>query len=242
MTINPQLMEKIRESLSSVLPITAIVLLLCISIAPLTPGAMVLFFFGALLLIVGTGIFTLGVDMSMTPMGSGMGVHMSRSRNRWLTLGAAFVLGLLVTIAEPDLQVLANQVPAIPNLTLILTVAAGVGVFLVLALLRIMLKIPLSRLLVVFYAITFLLAVLAPKDFIPVAFDSGGVTTGPITVPFIMALGVGVASIRSMAMPTDTATPMDSPRRMAFWDTAPMDTSSTCLMSTWTAGSAATMK
>ena len=186
-------MEKIRESLSSVLPITAIVLLLCISIAPLTPGAMVLFFFGALLLIVGTGIFTLGVDMSMTPMGSGMGVHMSRSRNRWLTLGAAFVLGLLVTIAEPDLQVLANQVPAIPNLT----VAAGVGVFLVLALLRIMLKIPLSRLLVVFYAITFLLAVLAPKDFIPVAFDSGGVTTGPITVPFIMALGVGVASIRS---------------------------------------------
>ena len=197
MSINPQLMEKIRESLSSVLPITAIVLLLCISIAPLTPGAMVLFFFGALLLIVGTGIFTLGVDMSMTPMGSGMGVHMSRSRNRWLTLGAAFVLGLLVTIAEPDLQVLANQVPAIPNLTLILTVAAGVGVFLVLALLRIMLKIPLSWLLVVFYAITFLLAVLAPKDFIPVAFDSGGVTTGPITVPFIMALGVGAASIRS---------------------------------------------
>lgn len=197
MSINPQLMEKIRESLSSVLPITAIVLLLCISIAPLTPGAMVLFFFGALLLIVGTGIFTLGVDMSMTPMGSGMGVHMSRSRNRWLTLGAAFVLGLLVTIAEPDLQVLANQVPAIPNLTLILTVAAGVGVFLVLALLRIMLKIPLSRLLVVFYGATFLLAVLAPKDFIPVAFDSGGVTTGPITVPFIMALGVGVASIRS---------------------------------------------
>src|SRR5699024_9360427 len=139
----------------------------------------------------------LGVDMSMTPMGSGMGVHMSRSRNRLLTLGAAFVLGLLVTIAEPDLQVLANQVPAIPNLTLILTVAAGVGVFLVLALLRIMLKIPLSRLLVVFYGATFLLAVLAPKDFIPVAFDSGGVTTGPITVPFIMALGVGVASIRS---------------------------------------------
>ena len=194
MTINPQLMEKIRESLSSVLPITAIVLLLCISIAPLTPGAMVLFFFGALLLIVGTGIFTLGVDMSMTPMGSGMGVHMSRSRNRWLTLGAAFVLGLLVTMAEPDLQVLANQVPAIPNLTLILTVAAGVGVFLVLALLRIMLKIPLSRLLVVFYGATFLLAVLAPKDFIPVAFDSGGVASGPMTSTFLLPLSMGVCT------------------------------------------------
>ena len=190
-------MEKIQESLSSVLPITAIVLLLSITIAPLTPGALVLFVFGALLLIVGTGIFTLGVDMSMTPMGSGMGIHMSRSRRKWLTLGAAFVLGLLVTIAEPDLQVLATQVPAIPNLTLILTVAAGVGVFLVLALLRIMLKIPLSRLLVIFYVLAFLLAALAPNDFIPVAFDSGGVTTGPITVPFIMALGVGLASIRS---------------------------------------------
>ena len=197
MTINPQLMEKIRESLSSVLPITAIVLLLSVTIAPLTPGALVLFVFGALLLIVGTGIFTLGVDMSMTPMGSGMGVHMSRSRRKWLTLGAAFVLGLLVTIAEPDLQVLATQVPAIPNLTLILTVAAGVGIFLVLALLRVMLKIPLSRLLVIFYLLAFLLAALAPGDFIPVAFDSGGVTTGPITVPFIMALGVGVASIRT---------------------------------------------
>lgn len=190
-------MEKIRESLSSVLPITAIVLLLSITIAPLTPGAMVLFFFGALLLIVGTGIFTLGVDMSMTPMGSGMGIYMSQSRRKWLTLGAAFVLGLLVTIAEPDLQVLATQVPAIPNLTLILTVAVGVGLFLVLALVRILLKIPLSRLLVIFYILVFLLAILAPNDFIPVAFDSGGVTTGPITVPFIMALGVGLATIRS---------------------------------------------
>ena len=197
MSINPQLMEKIRESLSSVLPITAIVLLLSITIAPLTPGAMVLFFFGALLLIVGTGIFTLGVDMSMTPMGSGMGIYMSQSRRKWLTLGAAFVLGLLVTIAEPDLQVLATQVPAIPNLTLILTVAVGVGLFLVLALVRTLLKIPLSRLLVIFYILVFLLAILAPNDFIPVAFDSGGVTTGPITVPFIMAVGVGLASIRS---------------------------------------------
>ena len=197
MSMNPQLMEKIRESLSSVLPITAIVLLLSITIAPLTPGAMVLFFFGALLLIVGTGIFTLGVDMSMTPMGSGVGVYMSRSRRKWLTLGAAFVLGLLVTIAEPDLQVLATQVPAIPNLTLILTVAAGVGLFLMLALVRTLLKVPLSRLLVIFYLLAFLLAALAPSDFIPVAFDSGGVTTGPITVPFIMALGVGLASIRS---------------------------------------------
>ena len=198
MRINPQLMEKIKESLSSVLPITAIVLALSITIVPLTPGVLVLFLFGSFLLIVGVGMFTLGVDMSMTPMGSAIGVTMSRAGRRVLPLAAAFLLGMLITVAEPDLTVLAGQVPAIPNLVLILTVAAGVGLFLVVALLRVTLKIPLSYLLVSFYLGAFVLAVLfTPNDFIPVSFDSGGVTTGPITVPFIMALGVGLASVRN---------------------------------------------
>lgn len=197
MRVNPQLLEKIKESLSSVLPITAIVLLLSVTIVPLTPGALVLFLFGSLLLIVGVGIFTLGVDMSMTPMGSGIGAYMSRCRHVAIPLAVAFVLGVLITVAEPDLTVLAEQVPAIPNRLLILTVAAGVGLLLVVALLRILLKIPLSRLLVGFYLAVFALALFTPRDFIPVSFDSGGVTTGPITVPFIMALGVGMASVRS---------------------------------------------
>lgn len=197
MRINPLLLEKIKESLSSVLPITAIVLALSVSIVPLTTGALVLFLFGALLLIVGVGVFTLGVDMSMTPMGSAIGMYMSRARHIAIPLLVAFVLGLLITVAEPDLTVLAGQVPAIPNRTLIFTVAAGVGLFLVIALLRILLKIPLSRLLVGCYLAAFILALFAPRDFIPVSFDSGGVTTGPITVPFIMALGVGLASVRS---------------------------------------------
>ena len=123
--INPLLLEKIKESLSSVLPITAIVLALSVSIVPLTTGALVLFLFGALLLIAGVGVFTLGVDMSMTPMGSAIGMYMSRARHRSIPLAVAFVLGLLITVAEPDLTVLAEQVPAIPNWTLILTVAAG---------------------------------------------------------------------------------------------------------------------
>ncbi|MCI9443222.1 MAG: DUF1538 domain-containing protein [Oscillospiraceae bacterium] len=196
--MNPQLLETIRESLSSVLPITTIVLLLSVTIVPLTPGALVLFLFGSALLIVGVGMFTMGVDMSMTPMGSGIGVYMSRARHPAVPLAIAFALGMLITIAEPDLTVLAQQVPAIPDRTLILTVAAGVGLFLVIALLRVMLKIPLSLLLVGFYLGAFVLAVVfVPNDFIPVSFDSGGVTTGPITVPFIMALGVGVASVRS---------------------------------------------
>ena len=197
MRINPQLMEKIRESLSSVLPITAIVLLLSISVVPLTPGTLVLFLFGAFLLIVGVGVFTLGVDMSMTPMGSGIGVYFSKAKHMAIPLSVALALGILITVAEPDLQVLAQQVEAIPSIVLVLTVAAGVGLFLVIALLRILLKIPLSYLLVGCYLLAFALAALAPRDFIPISFDAGGVTTGPITVPFIMALGVGMASVRS---------------------------------------------
>ena len=198
MRTNPLLMEKIKESLSSVLPISAIVMALSITIVPLTPGVLVLFLFGSFLLIVGVGMFTLGVDMSMTPMGSAIGVTMSRAKHMVLPLAAAFLLGMLITVAEPDLTVLAGQVPAIPNLVLILTVAAGVGLFLVVALLRVTLKIPLSYLLVSFYLGAFVLAILfTPNDFIPVSFDSGGVTTGPITVPFIMALGVGLASVRN---------------------------------------------
>ena len=197
MRINLQLMEKIKESLSSVLPITAIVLLLSVTIAPLTPGAIVLFSFGAILLIVGVGIFTLGVDLSMTPMGQGIGTALGRSKSLALPILLCFVLGALITVAEPDLQVLAEQVPAVPNMTLILTVAVGVGIFLVIALLRVRLQIPLSFLLVGFYIAAFALSLFVPADFIPAAFDSGGVTTGPITVPFIMALGVGMASMRS---------------------------------------------
>ena len=149
------------------------------------------------MVIVGMMFFTLGAEMSMTPMGEKVGAKMTKSKNILLIVSLAFLLGVMITISEPDLQVLASQVPSIPNMTLILAVALGVGVFLVLALLRILFSIPLSRMLVVFYIIVFVLAFLVPADFRAVAFDSGGVTTGPMTVPFIMALGVGIAAIRN---------------------------------------------
>lgn len=197
MKLNTLLKEKVYESVASVIPITAIVFILSITIAPMTPGALVLFLFGALMLVFGMGFFTLGVDMSMIPMGEGIGAVMSKSKKFTISLAVCFILGILITVAEPDLQVLAGQVPAIPNLTLILTVAVGVGIFLLLAEIRMLFKIPLSYALVFFYVIIFGLAAFAPQDFIPVSFDSGGVTTGPITVPFIMALGIGMASVRS---------------------------------------------
>ncbi len=194
---NKLLEEKVYESIAAVLPITVIVLLLSISIAPLTPGTWTLFFFGALLLIFGMGLFTLGVDMSMIPMGEGIGVMLSKMKKQAIPLFICFILGVIVTIAEPDLTVLAQQVPSIPNMVLILTVAVGVGLFLMLAQIRIHKRIPLSYMLVFFYFIIFILAFIIPQNFVAVSFDSGGVTTGPVTVPFIMALGIGMASVRT---------------------------------------------
>jgi hypothetical protein len=189
--------EKLKESLRSVLPVTGIVLFLCVSIAPIPNGLLLAFLFGAVMLIVGMGLFTLGAELSMSPMGEFVGAQMTKSRRLWVIVGVSLFVGVMITLSEPDLQVLANQVPTIPNLTLILSVAIGVGVFLVIAMLRVLLRIRLRDLLVGFYALVFLLAFFVKPEFLAVAFDSGGVTTGPMTVPFIMALGVGVAAIRS---------------------------------------------
>lgn len=187
----PQLREKMAESLSSVLPITAIVLLLSITIAPVSSGVLVLFLFGSLLLIFGMSLFTLGAGMSMQPMGEGIGVQISKSRKLLLPVIICFALGVIITIAEPDLTVLAEQIPSIPNMVLILAVAIGVGLFLVVSLLRTALGIPLSRLLLIFYLVVFVLAAFAPADFIPAAFDSGGVASGPMTTTFLLPFAVG---------------------------------------------------
>lgn len=190
-----QLSNFLKESLSSVLPISAIVLILSISLAPISSGVLVLFVFGTLLLIFGMSFFTVGSDISMEPLGEGMGITVSKSRRTFLKIFICLLLGVLITVAEPDLQVLAEQVPSIPNLTLILCVALGVGVFLAISLIRIMKNIPLSYMLWVFYSFIIILAFFSPNEFVPTAFDSGGVTTGPITVPFIMAFGAGLATI-----------------------------------------------
>ncbi len=155
-----------------------------------------LFLMGAFLLILGMGLFTLGAELAMMPMGEQVGGELMKSRKLFLLVGTSLVMGFLITIAEPDLQVLAEQVPSVPNRVIVLWVAAGVGVFLMFALLRILFQWSLSYLLIGMYLAVFILAFFIPDDFLAVAFDSGGVTTGPITVPFIIALGVGVASVR----------------------------------------------
>ena len=189
--------KPMRESLTSVLPITAIVLLLCFTVTPVSNNAMMAFLVGSLLLIVGMGLFSLGSEMSMIPLGEAVGKEITRSKKVWIIVAISFLIGVIITVAEPDLQVLASQVPAIENNVIIWSVALGVGVFLVIALLRILLGIPLSYLLIGFYAVVFVLAMFVSPDFWSIAFDSGGVTTGPMTVPFIMALGVGVSAVRN---------------------------------------------
>lgn len=196
-TAKQKLIEKIKESLASVLPITLIVFILCFTVAPVPSSALLAFLFGAFFLIIGMGLFTLGADMAMTPMGEYVGSYITKSKKLWLVIFGGLFIGIMITLAEPDLQVLASQVPAVPDQVLILSVAIGVGLFLMVALLRILFSISLSTLLVIFYIAVFVLSFFVPKDFLAIAFDSGGVTTGPMTVPFIMALGVGVASIRS---------------------------------------------
>ena len=149
------------------------------------------------MLILGMGLFTLGAELSMSRIGNLIGAKMTKSRKLWFILAVSFLLGVAITMAEPDLQVLATNVPAIDKTVLIVTVSVGVGLFLMLCMVRILFSVSLRLLLIVFYALLFLGAFLSDAGFLSVAFDSGGVTTGPMTVPFIMALGVGVASIRS---------------------------------------------
>ena len=191
------LLEKLKESLGAVLPIIGIVLVLCFSIAPIPNSVLMTFVVGAVLLIIGMMFFTLGAEMAMTPMGERIGTKLTNTRKISVVIVLCFILGFIITISEPDLQVLAEQVPSISNYTLIIAVATGVGIFLVAAVLRMLFGIPLAHMLLILYPIIFILASIVPQDFLTVAFDSGGVTTGPMTVPFIMALGIGFSAVRS---------------------------------------------
>lgn len=188
------LIDSLKESTQSILPICAIVLAFSF-VLPLTTVA--LFLTGAVLLVIGLSIFTLGSDMAMIPMGEAIGSELTRSKKIGWIVGGGLLIGVVVTIAEPDLQVLTKQVPAVPDEVLVGAVALGAGAFLLLALLRIVFQINLAHLFIISYALVFLVAGIFSPDFLAVAFDSGGVTTGPITVPFILALGMGVSTVLS---------------------------------------------
>ncbi len=193
------LFSKLKEALISVLPVAAIVLIISFTpLVDLSVTEIVAFAVSAVFLVLGIGLFNLGADLAMTTMGEHVGTGLTKSKKVSVLLIVCFVMGVLITVAEPDLSVLAGQVSAVINSTvLIVTVGAGVGIFLVISVVKIIFHKDLSTLLMFFYVLLFALcAVLMEEhaDFLALAFDSGGVTTGPITVPFIMALGVGISS------------------------------------------------
>ncbi len=194
------LLLKLKESLISVLPIAIIVLILSFTpLAPLTTTEQITFAVCAVLLILGIGLFNLGSEIAMTPMGEHVGTGLTKSKKVIVLVSVCFIMGVLITVAEPDLSVLADQVSSVMNnMVLIITVGLGVGLFLVLAILKIVFKKDLSLLLMFFYmalfAVSALLIETGKNNFLALSFDSGGVTTGPITVPFIMALGFGIAT------------------------------------------------
>ena len=190
-------LEKLRESAKSVLPIIAVVSLLCIAVVPVSTDLMLAFLLGSLLVIVGIALFTVGSESSLTLIGSKMGAVLTKTRKLPLIVILSFILGVFVTVAEPDLQVLADTVPHIPTLVLIIIVAVGVGLFLALSMLRMIFGFSLRNILLICYGLIFVLSVFVPKNQLAVAFDSGGVTTGPMTVPFVLAFGVGISYIRA---------------------------------------------
>jgi hypothetical protein len=173
-----------------------IVLVLNFTITPMPFAVRGLFIGGALLLVLGMSLFTMGADMAMMPIGEHLGQYLTKSRKMWLIIVASLVMGTMVTIAEPDLQILSRQVPGVPNTTLTIFVAVGLGVFLVIAMLRIMFMWNMSYLLSGLYIGVLVLGIFIPKEYLAVSFDAGGVTTGPFAIPFILALGVGVAAVR----------------------------------------------
>ena len=194
-----QFFIKVKESLTSVLPITIIVVLLNLTpLVDFSTKEIIVFIIASVLLILGIGLFTLGADLAMTPMGDYVGAGITKTKKFGLLIVICFALGLLITIAEPDLTVLANQVKDVMNSTLLIfAVGVGVAIFLVFGVLKIMFKRQLASLLMFFYMLLFALSAIlilnGNGSLLALSFDSGGVTTGPITVPFIMALGVGIA-------------------------------------------------
>ena len=187
---------KLKESLFSILPITFIVLVLGLTLVPLSGQMILNFCISCILIVVGIALFTMGADTAMLPIGQHMGGFLSKKNKPFLTALFSLILGVVITIAEPDLSVLADQVSSINSWVFIFVVSLGVGLFLVLGLLRIIFKWNFSIVISICYALVFLMVIFVQSGVIPLSFDSGSVTTGPISVPFIMAFGIGLASSR----------------------------------------------
>jgi len=195
------LTEKFKEVLLSVLPIVVIVLILNFTIAPLETSLLLRFLLGALFVVIGLAIFLLGTDIGITPIGTNLGKGVAKSNKVWVVVIAGLVLGFFISIAEPDLHILANQITdvtggVIDNMSILIYVSIGIAVMMTIGLLRIVFNIPLYKLLTGIYFVIFLLALFTSNEFLAMAFDASGATTGALTVPFMLALALGVSNLK----------------------------------------------
>lgn len=195
------LTSKLKEVLYAVLPITLIVLILNFTLVPLETHILIRFLIGAVFIIVGLTIFLVGVDVGVHPIGSIMGTTLAKSNKVWIVAISSLLLGFFISIAEPDLHILADQVDfvtsgVISKLSIVAIVSLGIGIMLSIGLLRIMFNIPLYKVLFYFYALIFVLSQFTSSEFLAISFDASGATTGAMTVPFILALALGVSSLR----------------------------------------------
>ena len=195
------IISKFKEVLYSVLPITAIVIILNFTLTPIDTTLFVRFLIGAALIIIGLTIFLIGVDVGITPIGNNMGASIVRPNKIWIVVIAGLLLGFFISIAEPDLYILAGQVDAVTSglitkISIVAVVSIGIAIMLSNGLTRIVYNVPLFKILTVLYGIILVLAVFTPREFIAIAFDASGATTGALTVPFVLALAIGVSKLK----------------------------------------------
>lgn len=191
---------KVLEVVTAILPLVLAVVILQFAVVRMPVHIFVQFIIGAAMVMAGMVLFLLGVEIAILPMGKALGAELPRRKSLFLVIGIAFVVGFAATVAEPDVIVLTGQVDdvsrgAIAGNVLIYAIAIGVGFFVAMAMLRILLNFPIAYLLAAGYIIIIILAFFTPVEFVPVAFDSGGVTTGPMAVPIILSLGLGFSSV-----------------------------------------------
>ena len=199
--MNSVFIHKFKESIISVLPISIIVVIINFATTPMSTNNLISFIVGSVFLILGMCLYTLGVDTAMTPIGTHIGSKITKTKKMWYILIMSLVLGVIITIAEPDLAVLEAQ-SGVKNLTYI--IALGIGLFMIVSIIRIVFRIKLKYLLLALYGLLFLFVIFSNQQIVPLAFDSGGVTTGPITVPFIIALSSGITGVLGGARHEDS--------------------------------------
>jgi hypothetical protein len=195
------LAEKAKDVTRTLLPVVILVLLLCLTIVDVEAGVFIRFLVGSAMLLVGLSIFLWGVELAMNPIGEHMSREIATSRTPLKIALLGFLLGFLITVAEPDLLVLGYQIEAasggaLSASVIVYMVSIGVGVLVSLGIFRLLGDMPFNRFMLITYVIIFILSAFVSEEFMAISFDASGATTGALTTPFVLAISLGLANIK----------------------------------------------